>query len=70
LERRGNAFGLFNLVNGLLLLVASIVAGVLWDHIGPVATFYAGGSFAVLGVVGLLLQVGTASETNGPTTTL
>jgi MFS family permease len=70
LERRGSAFGLFNLVNGLLLLVASIVAGVLWDRIGPAATFYAGGSFAVLGVVGLLLQVGTASETNGPTTTL
>ena len=65
LERRGSAFGLFNLVGGILLLVASIVAGALWDRIGPPATFYAGASFAVLGVVGLLLHVGMASKTTG-----
>jgi len=68
LERRGSAFGLFNLVSGLLLLVASIVAGRLWDRIGPAATFYAGASFALLGVVGLLLRVGITSKTARSTT--
>ena len=61
-ERRGSAFGLFNLVSGVLMLVASVVAGALWDRIGPAATFYAGASFALLGVAGLLLQIGVTSK--------
>lgn len=64
-DRRGTAFGLFNLVNGISLLIASIVAGVLWDLIGPSATFYAGASFAVLAVLGLLLQIGITSKLAG-----
>jgi len=55
-ERRGNAFGLFSLVSGVVLLVASVVAGELWDRVGAPATFYAGASFAGLGVLGLLVQ--------------
>jgi MFS family permease len=43
---RGSAFGLFNLATGLALLVASVAAGVLWDGLGPAATFYAGAGFA------------------------
>jgi hypothetical protein len=45
-DRRGTAFGLFNLATGVLLLGASILAGGLWDHLGPPATFYAGANFA------------------------
>lgn len=60
-ERRGSAFGLFNLISGVLILVASVVAGALWDRIGPAATFHAGATFAVLGVAGLLLQMGVTS---------
>ena len=51
---RGTAFGLFGLVTGLAALVASILAGVLWDAIGPDATFLAGGGFAVLALIGFL----------------
>jgi len=51
---RGTAFGLFGLVTGLAALTASILAGVLWDAIGPDATFLAGGSFAVLALLGFL----------------
>ncbi|WP_338468041.1 MFS transporter [Novosphingobium sp. ZN18A2] len=47
-ERRASAFGLFNLATGLAMLGASLVAGVLWDAVGPGATFVAGGGFAVL----------------------
>ncbi len=54
LDLRGTAYGMFNLVTGIAMLVASVVAGALWDLIGPQATFIAGALFAVLTVVGLL----------------
>ncbi|HZW48119.1 MAG TPA: MFS transporter, partial [Microvirga sp.] len=53
-ELRGTAFGMFNLVTGLALLVASVIAGALWDEVGPQGTFLAGAAFAVLTLVGLL----------------
>lgn len=59
IDRRGNAFGFFSLVSGIVLLIASLVAGALWDRIGAPATFYTGASFAALGVLGLLLQLRT-----------
>jgi len=59
IDRRGNAFGLFSLVSGVVLLIASLVAGALWDRIGAPATFYTGASFAALGVLGLLLLLTT-----------
>ncbi|MFD9901417.1 MFS transporter [Mesorhizobium sp. NPDC059025] len=53
-ELRGTAFGVFNLITGVALLVASVVAGFLWDQIGPQATFLAGAAFALVTLVGLL----------------
>lgn len=53
---RGSAFGLFNLATGLSLLAASIVAGVLWDRLGPSATFLAGAAFALS--AGILISIG------------
>jgi MFS family permease len=44
---RGSAFGLFNLATGIATLGASVAAGLLWDMIGPAATFIAGGGFAI-----------------------
>ena len=58
-ELRGSAFGLFNLVTGAALLVASVVAGLLWDYAGPAATFLVGASFAA--VAGLMLLGGPRS---------
>jgi len=43
---RGTAFGLFNLLTGLALLAASVVAGLLWDGVGFQATFLVGAGFA------------------------
>ncbi len=54
-DLRGTAFGLFNLVSGLALLVASIVAGVIWDHVGARDMFLAGALVAALALCGLLL---------------
>jgi MFS family permease len=51
---RGSAFGLFNLASGIALLAASLIAGLLWDKIGPSATFLAGAGFAAAALVLLL----------------
>jgi len=54
-DLRGTAFGLFNLIGAAALLVASIVAGLLWDALGAPATFIAGASFSLLAALGLVL---------------
>ncbi|HLF32542.1 MAG TPA: MFS transporter [Xanthomonadales bacterium] len=54
-DLRGTAFGIFNLVSGGALLLASLIAGSLWSAFGPSATFIAGASFAALAAAGLLL---------------
>jgi len=53
-ELRGTAFGIFNLVSGGALLLASVIAGALWSVFGPSATFTAGAAFATLAAFGLL----------------
>ena len=53
-DLRGTAFGFFNLVSGVSLLIASAVAGWLWDQWGASATFYAGAGFATVALLGLL----------------
>jgi hypothetical protein len=45
---------MFNLVTGVALLAASVVAGALWDTVGPEWTFVAGAGFALLTALGLL----------------
>ena len=55
-ELKGTAFGLFNLVSGVCLLLASIIAGWLWDRHGASLTFQAGAAFAVVAVVVLLAR--------------
>ena len=51
---RGTAFGIFNLVSGVALLLASVIAGELWSTYGAFATFSAGAAFAALPMLGLL----------------
>lgn len=53
--RRGTAFGVFNLVTGLAVLLASVLAGGLWSVVGPAATFLAGAAFSATALLGLLL---------------
>ncbi len=54
-ELRGTAFGIFNLVGGGALLLASVMAGALWSAIGASATFLSGAAFATLTLIGLTL---------------
>jgi MFS family permease len=53
---RGTAFGVFNLVCGVSMLVASGLAGWLWDQLGAPSTFVAGMVFGVMALAGLGLH--------------
>jgi MFS family permease len=55
---RASAVGWYSAVVGLLGLVASVVAGLLWDQISHAAVFYYGAIFAIAGGVGLLFIPG------------
>ena len=53
-DLRGTAYGFFNLMSGLAMLLASVLAGLLWDRLGASFTFYAGAVFCVVAAFGLL----------------
>ena len=57
-ELRGTAFGVYNLLTGLSLLAASVIAGSLWDTFGYSTTFLAGSAFAMLALIGVVLVRG------------
>ena len=57
-DLRGTAYGFFNLLSGIAMLVSSMLAGALWDVFGPSATFFAGAGFCLVTLIGLaVLQV-------------
>ena len=55
-DLRGTAYGFFNLMSGLAMLLASALAGLLWDQWGASFTFLAGILFSVAALALLLLQ--------------
>lgn len=54
-DLRGTAYGLFNLISGIAMLLASVLAGLLWDRFGAAFTFYAGAAFCLIALLGLRL---------------
>ncbi len=56
-DLRGTAYGFFNLLSGVAMLLSSVVAGLAWDRLGSAFTFYAGAGFAA---VCLLVLAGLA----------
>jgi len=55
-QLRGTAFGFFNLASGVAMLFASVLAGILWDQMGPGVTFYAGAAFSAAALLMLALR--------------
>lgn len=55
-DLRGTAFGVFNLVSGVFLLIASSLAGLLWTVYGPGLTFVMGAVFTAVAAVGLVVR--------------
>jgi MFS family permease len=62
-DLHGTAFGIFNLVSGGALLLASVIAGSLWTMFGASATFTAGATLAAFAAMGLLLYRPNAQVT-------
>jgi MFS family permease len=60
-ERRASALGLYGTVTGVAALVASLVAGELWDHVSPAAPFLLGAAAALVAAA-LLAAVPGSSE--------
>ncbi|WP_336622834.1 MFS transporter, partial [Staphylococcus epidermidis] len=63
---RGTAYGLFNLLSAGALLLASGIAGVLWDQFGPKLTFIASAAFSLAGLLVLGLVYGFKRQLFGP----
>ncbi len=58
-DLRGSAYGLFNLATGITLLLASMIAGLVWDGMGAGATFLFGATFSVVALLLLFLFPGS-----------
>ncbi|MCC7259915.1 MAG: MFS transporter [Alphaproteobacteria bacterium] len=52
---RGTAYGVYSFITGIVMLIASVLAGYIWDHYGSSATFFTGAAFSAAALVGLLL---------------
>ncbi|MCT9827074.1 MFS transporter [Pseudomonas veronii] len=53
---KGTAFGIFNLVSGVCMLIASVLAGWLWQSIGSDSTFVVGALLASTALLLLLFK--------------
>lgn len=58
-DLRGTAYGFFNLVAGMAMLVASGLAGLLWDRFGASSSFHAGAAFSFIALLAILLRART-----------
>lgn len=54
-DLRGTAFGMFNFAAGVATVAASVIAGILWDALGPQITFVAGAVFTALALAAVPL---------------
>jgi MFS-type transporter involved in bile tolerance (Atg22 family) len=55
-DRRGTAFGLYNLAFGVTVFPASILFGLAWNQFGAATAFLASGSVSLLAIV-LLMSI-------------
>ena len=55
-DLRGTAYGFFNLLSGIAMLVSSVIAGLLWHALGSAFTFYVGAGFAALTLASIALN--------------
>ena len=55
-DLRGTAYGFFNLISGVAMLMASLIAGFLWDRFGAAQTFYAGAAFSAIALLGVIVH--------------
>jgi MFS family permease len=61
-DRRGAAFGWYNLALGLGALPASLIFGLLWDKAGPATAFGFGASLALAAAIGITVVAPAAKQ--------
>jgi MFS family permease len=61
---RATGYGIINAVVGLVVLPASIAAGLLWDRIAPSAPFWFGATCAALALIVLVVGVRPTGRTD------
>jgi MFS family permease len=61
-DLRGTAYGFFNLACGVAMLVASTLAGIVWEQFGAPFTFYVGATFSVGAIALIALKEGKSSS--------
>lgn len=57
-DLRGTAFGIFNLISGVSMLLASVMAGFIWQTLGADYTFYGGAACCLLCLLYLMNMSG------------
>ena len=65
-DARGRVLGLYNLLSGVGLLVASVLAGFLWEELSARAALFAGALFAALAAVALVSKMPPRPRGSGP----
>ena len=55
-DLRGTAYGFFNLISGVAMLLASVLAGLLWDSFGAPFTFIASALFSALALAAMMFR--------------
>ena len=55
-DLRGTAYGMFALVSGIATLIASVVAGIVWDKMGEAPVFFMGAGFSLLALLVMAIQ--------------
>jgi len=55
-ELRGTAYGFFNLLSGVAMLIASVAAGLIWETLGAPATFVAGAMISAVTLALLMMR--------------
>ncbi|HYL91388.1 MAG TPA: MFS transporter [Burkholderiales bacterium] len=61
-DLRGTAFGFFNLLSGVTMLLASVLAGELWDRFGSSFTFLAGAAFSLVALLAIAARRSPSSD--------
>ena len=65
-EQKATGFGLYHMVVGLAILPASLIAGFLWDTLGPAAPFAFGATMATLAALAFVWLIRKDSRTFDP----
>jgi len=63
-DLRGTAYGFFNLMSGIAMLLSSGVAGLLWDRLGASFTFYMGAVFCIVALAALAWRTNVCHSAN------